>query len=78
MLRTVLTVLLTVATLCLATLGLDWIEVGQGLHPAIAFPMATICAMALAFILYLSIDDADSLEESTCSRYTSNDAINKG
>jgi|DEB0MinimDraft_10_1074344.scaffolds.fasta_scaffold22014_1 hypothetical protein len=29
--------------------GMDWINVGTGLHPAIAFPVAILCPAAMMF-----------------------------
>lgn len=55
MLRIVLTVLLTVICIVSANLGFSWIQEGHGLHPAIAFPIATICMMLIALLLYLAM-----------------------
>jgi hypothetical protein len=49
-LLTITVMLQTVSTIMLSVLGMDWITVGQGLHPAIAFPAATIIALSALFI----------------------------
>lgn len=55
MLRIIFTVLLTCICLTCLDLGFNWINEGTGLHPAIAFPVATICFVLIVLMLYLAI-----------------------
>ena len=52
-------VLATAGAVLCASMGMDYIEIGHGLHPAIAFPAATllICTIAVMIALYTSIDN---------------------
>lgn len=46
MIRTILTILLASIVFITFNLGMDYVNLGYGLHPAIAFPIATLAAIA--------------------------------
>lgn len=42
MLKTFATVVLTLCAVMLADMGQNWMEIGHGLNPMLAFPLATV------------------------------------
>lgn len=72
------TILATLAAVLLCNMGIDYIdpEIGRGLHPAIAFPLATLvmCAVGvLGFLLFSTEDEpkyiSDELDDLMVKRY---------
>ena len=57
----------TVGAILLTIMGLDYMnpDIGVGLHPGIAFPLATllICTVGVLVVLLTSIGDAPTEEE---------------
>ena len=57
----------TVGAILLTFMGLDYMnpEIGVGLHPGIAFPLATllICTVVVLAVLYASIGDEPTLDD---------------
>jgi hypothetical protein len=51
------TVMAVAAVFMLASMGMDWInpDIGRGLHPAIAFPLATLIACTIPVMILLLI-----------------------
>lgn len=52
-----LCVLLTVASMLLWRLGSDWMELGYGLNPKIAFPWIGMNVMTLLWVLHDQYDE---------------------
>lgn len=67
--------LATIGAVLLTMLGMDYIdpEIGHGLHPAIAFPLATllICAVLTLVVIFTSIEDDpdDKADDLMVKRY---------
>ena len=61
---TLLGCLVTVAAIMLGMLGMDYIDpaIGHGLHPAIAFPLATLL-VCLLFVIVAYIASTKTIEE---------------
>lgn len=63
MFKCILPILLTVIAVMSVQLGLDWIELGYGLHPAIAFSSAVILVFTsfkLIDSMYMKIYDVEA------------------
>lgn len=59
MLRIFIAVICTAVALAAVQLGMQWIEVGHGLHPILAFPMATVCIFVIAIMVAVSREMAE-------------------
>lgn len=54
MLRVILAVALTLIATLYGQAGYNWLDVGHGLHPIIAFPIATLAIIGLIVLIYLA------------------------
>lgn len=55
-----ITVLVTTITcVVLFNLGMDYINFGYGMHPLIAFPVATVLLVGIYFLIHLDLSECD-------------------
>lgn len=54
MLRILFTVILSMSFVIFIQLGADWMNLGHGLHPAVAFPLATMCLVGIGILLFIA------------------------
>jgi hypothetical protein len=65
----ILSFLAAIPVFLLGNLGMDWINFGHGLHPAVAFPIATLFACFILFIRITNFFDIEEDHELTREEY---------
>lgn len=54
MLRILFAVLFTIITILFSQAGWDWLNLGHGLHPVLAFPIATLSFVGVIALFVLA------------------------
>lgn len=54
MLRILITMLFTAILILSIQAGVSWVNLGHGLHPIVAFPLATLSALSILGLIVLA------------------------
>lgn len=64
--RALVYMMLAIAAYMSSNLGFSWIEEGHGLHPAIAFSVATSCVWAIIIRMVADYKEYIAIQEEFC------------